>query len=142
MVRQAHNYLAGAVSGTALVAAAVVVFVMLVSFQALKDWPLTDLIGGDDGASVSNGHAVQGGDCPGGVGCGCRWCSGRRGDKRQRRPWRWRPRDGGRQCDRPRRGALTLRQRADRDRPGAGSDPGSEQRLSRLRHAAGFVEHG
>lgn len=54
MIRQAHTYLAGAVSSTALVAAAVVAFVMLVSFQALRDWPLAGLgIGGDDSAAVS-----------------------------------------------------------------------------------------
>ena len=35
MIRQAHTYLAGAVSGTALIAVAVVAFVMLVSLQAL-----------------------------------------------------------------------------------------------------------
>src|SRR4051794_2615252 len=65
MIRQAHTYLAGAVSGTALVAAAVVAFVMLVSFQALRDWPLTDLNigGGDDttvGPSQSNGGTGAG----------------------------------------------------------------------------------
>ena len=53
MIRQAHTYLAGAVSGTALVAAAVVVFVLLVSFQALRDWPLSGIgIGGDDSAAA------------------------------------------------------------------------------------------
>ncbi len=40
MIRQAHTYLVGAVSGTALIAAAVATFVMLVSLQALRDWPL------------------------------------------------------------------------------------------------------
>ncbi|HEX4464870.1 MAG TPA: hypothetical protein VH042_09560 [Solirubrobacterales bacterium] len=59
MIRQAHTYLAGAVSSTALVAAAVVAFVLLVSFQALKDWPLTDIgIGGDD--SAATGPSVPG----------------------------------------------------------------------------------
>ena len=43
MIRQAHTYLAGAVSGTALIAVAVVVFVLLVSLQALRDWPLAGL---------------------------------------------------------------------------------------------------
>lgn len=53
MIRQAHTYLAGAVSSTALVAAAVVAFVMLVSFQALRDWPLAGLgVGSDDSAAV------------------------------------------------------------------------------------------
>lgn len=52
MIRQAHTYLAGAVSSTALVAAAVVAFVMLVSLQALKEWPLTEIggFGGNDSA--------------------------------------------------------------------------------------------
>ncbi len=46
MIRQAHTYLAGAVSGTALIAAAVVAFVLLVSLQALRDWPLAGIGGG------------------------------------------------------------------------------------------------
>lgn len=51
MIRQAHTYLAGAVSGTALVAAAVVAFVLLVSIQALRDWPLAGIsVGGGDSA--------------------------------------------------------------------------------------------
>ncbi len=61
MIRQAHTYLAGAVSSTALVAAAVVAFVMLVSFQALRDWPLAGIgIGGDDGAAVGPSAPVSG----------------------------------------------------------------------------------
>lgn len=53
MIRQAHTYLAGAVSSTALVVAAVVAFVLLVSFQALRDWPLAGIgIGGDDSAAT------------------------------------------------------------------------------------------
>lgn len=61
MIRQAHTYLAGAVSGTALVAAAVVAFVLLVSFQALKDWPLAGInIGGGDStvSSPNSGDAA------------------------------------------------------------------------------------
>ena len=61
MIRQAHTYLAGAVSSTALVAAAVVAFVMLVSFQALRDWPLAGIgIGGDDSAAVGSSAPVSG----------------------------------------------------------------------------------
>ncbi|HEY0391738.1 MAG TPA: hypothetical protein VGC63_08520 [Solirubrobacterales bacterium] len=56
MVRQAHTYLAGAVSGTALIAAAVVAFVLLVSLQAIKDWPLAGIGGGSDGSAVSAGR--------------------------------------------------------------------------------------
>jgi type IV secretion system protein TrbL len=63
MIRQAHTYLAGAVSGSALVAAAVVAFVLLVSFQALRDWPLAGIsIGGDD--SAATGAANPGGGSP------------------------------------------------------------------------------
>ena len=51
MIRQAHTYLAGAVSGTVLIAVAVVGFVMLVSVQTVKDWPLAGLVGGDDTAA-------------------------------------------------------------------------------------------
>jgi hypothetical protein len=54
MIRQAHTYLAGAVSGSALVAAAVVAFILLVSLQALKDWPLAGIsVGGDDSAATA-----------------------------------------------------------------------------------------
>ena len=55
MIRQAHTYLAGAVSGTVLIAVAVAIFVMLVSIQAAKDWPVAGLVGGDDAASTSVG---------------------------------------------------------------------------------------
>ncbi len=53
MIRQAHTYLAGAVSSTALVAAAVVAFVLLVSLQALKEWPLAGIGNGGDDSAVS-----------------------------------------------------------------------------------------
>ena len=60
MIRQAQTYLVGAVSGTTLIAAAVVAFVALVSLQALRDWPLSGLAGGDSGAAaVSAGHPVK-----------------------------------------------------------------------------------
>jgi hypothetical protein len=46
MIRQAHSYLAGAVSGAALIAAAVVVFIaLLVSAQAFKDWSIPSSAG-------------------------------------------------------------------------------------------------
>jgi hypothetical protein len=60
VIRQAHSYLAGAVSGTALIAAAVVAFVMLISLQALKDWPLAGIGGGGDSAAVSEGQPAAG----------------------------------------------------------------------------------
>jgi len=41
MIRQAHSYFAGAVSGATLIAAAVIVFVaLLISTQAFRDWPI------------------------------------------------------------------------------------------------------
>ena len=43
MIRHSQSYLFGAISGTAVIAAAVVVFVLLVSAQALRDWPIGDL---------------------------------------------------------------------------------------------------
>jgi hypothetical protein len=61
MIRQAHTYLVGAVSGTALVAAAMVAFVLLVSFQALRDWPLAGIsIGGDDSVATGPSTPVGG----------------------------------------------------------------------------------
>ncbi len=58
MIRQAHIYLAGAVSGTALIVAAVVAFVLLVSLQAVKDWPLSGLVGGQGKAKVAPAQRV------------------------------------------------------------------------------------
>lgn len=55
MIRQAHSYLAGAVSATALVSLAVVAFVVLVSLQALRDWPLAGLATGADKGATSTG---------------------------------------------------------------------------------------
>jgi hypothetical protein len=60
MIRQAHTYLAGAVSGSALVAAAVVAFVLLVSFQALEDWPLAGIVGGGGESAVSDNRPAPG----------------------------------------------------------------------------------
>ena len=60
MIRQAHTYLAGAVSGTALIAVAVVAFVVLVSVQALRDWPLAGLGGGGDDAAARPPAAAGG----------------------------------------------------------------------------------
>jgi hypothetical protein len=70
MVRQAHTYLAGAVSGTALIAAAVVAFVLLVSLQALRDWPLAGIAGGGDDSAVSNARPAAGGGPNTAVGAG------------------------------------------------------------------------
>jgi hypothetical protein len=64
MIRQAHAYLAGAVSGTALIAAAVVVFVLLVSAQAFRDWPIPGLGGSNDRASITTGSSAKGAGAP------------------------------------------------------------------------------
>jgi collagen type VII alpha len=54
VIRQAHSYLVGAVFGTALVAVAVVAFVLLISAQALRSWPIGGLgFGGDNSGAVS-----------------------------------------------------------------------------------------
>jgi hypothetical protein len=54
LIRQARTYLLGAVSGTALIGAAVVAFVLLVSAQALRDWPIAGLeLGGSGEASTT-----------------------------------------------------------------------------------------
>lgn len=61
MIRQARSYLAGAVSATALVSLAVVAFVVLVSLQALRDWPLAGLAtGSEKGTSASNARPASG----------------------------------------------------------------------------------
>ena len=62
MNRFAHNYVVGAMSGTAVIAVAVAAFVLLVSMQAVRDWPASGLglhIGRDDGPSATNGTATQ-----------------------------------------------------------------------------------
>lgn len=66
MAHRTHSYLFGAVSGTALIAAAVVAFVLLVSIQAFRDWPLPGLLGlgggeGGSAASVAAGRPAAGG---------------------------------------------------------------------------------
>jgi hypothetical protein len=54
MIKQARNYMVGAISGAGLLAAGVVAFVLLVSVQVFEDWPVAGLVGsGGDGASVS-----------------------------------------------------------------------------------------
>jgi hypothetical protein len=64
----AHTYIAGAVSGTALIVAAIVAFVPLVSLQALHEWPASGLgpkgggsrAGESGGATAGAKHAVPG----------------------------------------------------------------------------------
>jgi hypothetical protein len=54
MIRQAHTYLVGAMSGATLIAIAIAAFVLLVSAQVFRDWPIAALGSGDEGASVSS----------------------------------------------------------------------------------------
>ncbi len=62
LVRQAHSYFAGAISSTVLIAAAVVTFVLLVSAQAFRAWPISGLglSSGGGTVSVSSGRVVGG----------------------------------------------------------------------------------
>jgi hypothetical protein len=65
MVRQAHTYLVGAMSGATLIAAAIAVFVVLVSALVFQDWPIAGLgSGGEDSAAVPGGRSTgpQAGD--------------------------------------------------------------------------------
>ena len=132
MVRQAHNYLAGAVSGTALVAAAVVAFAMLVSLQSLRDWPLAGLFAGDDSAGVAparavsagaGGAAASSGEAANGAFAGSAQGAGRRTWPARTRPGsaRRRPVEGAhRRLARLRHPATRVPTRARRARPAAG----------------------
>ena len=62
MIRHSQSYLFGAISGTAVIAAAVVFFVLFVSAQALRDWPIGDLSigGGNDSTAVSPAQSLGG----------------------------------------------------------------------------------
>jgi hypothetical protein len=53
MVRQAHTYLVGALSGVTLIGIAIAAFVVLVSAQVFHEWPIADL------SSQSQKHAVS-----------------------------------------------------------------------------------
>jgi hypothetical protein len=54
VVRQTQTYLASAVSGTILIALAIVAAVLLVSSQAFRDWPLSGLpgLGGEEASEA------------------------------------------------------------------------------------------
>lgn len=75
MIRQAHTYLIGAMGGAMLIAIAIAVFVMLVSAQVLRNWPLGVLGGGEDAAvskaqPAGGGGADAGADLTAGAGAG------------------------------------------------------------------------
>jgi hypothetical protein len=60
MIRQAHTYLVSAMSGAALIAVAIAVFVVLVSAQVFRDWPIGGLGGdADETAPVSRAEQVR-----------------------------------------------------------------------------------
>jgi hypothetical protein len=59
MVRQAHTYLVGAVSGATLIAVAIAAFVLLVSAQVFGDWPIAGL-GGAKETAVHESQPVGG----------------------------------------------------------------------------------
>jgi hypothetical protein len=65
MIRQAHTYLVGAMSGATLIAIAIAAFVLLVSAQVFRDWPIAALGSGDGGAAVSEARPAPG--SPGGA---------------------------------------------------------------------------
>lgn len=61
MIRQAHTYLVGALSGVVVIGIAIAAFVVLVSAQVFHDLPIPALSGSDQkAASVSQGKAVAG----------------------------------------------------------------------------------
>jgi hypothetical protein len=62
MVRQAHNYLVGALSGVTLIGIAIAVFVVLVSAQVFHDWPIAALSSHSDASSVAPAKALPGVD--------------------------------------------------------------------------------
>jgi hypothetical protein len=59
MIRQARRYLVGAASSVTLVSIAIVVFVVLVSAQVFRDWPIGALGGNDGNAAVSSADALS-----------------------------------------------------------------------------------
>jgi|GEM_PF-407097 len=59
MIRQAHTYLVGALSGVVVIGIAIAAFVVLVSAQVFHDLPIPALSGGDHkAAAVSQGKAL------------------------------------------------------------------------------------
>jgi len=61
VIRQAHTYLVGAVGAATLIAIAIAVFVLLVSAQVFRDWPIAALgDGGGESAAVSAAQPASG----------------------------------------------------------------------------------
>jgi hypothetical protein len=61
VIRQAHTYMVGAVSGATLIAIAIAVFVLLVSAQVFRDWPIAALGDGGGSTGVSDARAASSG---------------------------------------------------------------------------------
>jgi hypothetical protein len=57
MIRQARKYLVGAASSVTVISIAIVLFVVLVSAQVFRDWPI-GVLGGDEKAAVASAAAV------------------------------------------------------------------------------------
>jgi hypothetical protein len=60
MIRQAHTYLVGAMSAATLIAIAIAAFVVLVSAQVFRDWPIASLGSGNDSSAVSGARPAGG----------------------------------------------------------------------------------
>ena len=58
MIRQAHTYMAGAMSGATLIGVAIAAFVLLVSAQVFQSWPIPGLGGGEGEVHVSDARKV------------------------------------------------------------------------------------
>lgn len=70
MIRQAHTYLVGAMGGATLIAVAIAVFVVLVSAQVFRDWPIAALGDGGESAAVSQAQPAGGSAVVGVTGSG------------------------------------------------------------------------
>ena len=87
MVRQTHSYLAGAISSTMLIAIAVLAFVVLVSAQAFRGWPVSGL--GPTGDRARLGLPKSGSwGWVSGIQCGTRREGHRRGGRPPLTGWR------------------------------------------------------
>src|ERR1700684_4147026 len=58
MIRQAHTYLVGALSGVTLIGIAIGVFILLVSAQFSHEWPIAALGSHNQKAAVSPAKAL------------------------------------------------------------------------------------
>src|ERR1700753_2716264 len=68
MIRQAHTYLVGALSGVVVIGIAIAAFVVLVSAQVFHDLPIPALSSSDQkAAAVSQGKALTGAPASGPV---------------------------------------------------------------------------